>query len=106
LIPLAICSLAATHILKAIKPSEIGGSKWWQVRGLEGVEAEWIASKKHIRSSGHIKVVDKRARQDEKMRREQEEHGKEGGTYDKGMHRLHRVMVRVDFFKFSQLSKS
>lgn len=27
----------------------VGGERWWQVRGLDGVDAEWITDKKLLR---------------------------------------------------------
>ncbi|KAG2116013.1 alpha beta-hydrolase [Suillus discolor] len=33
----------------------VGGERWWQVRGLDGIDAEWIAEKSHLRpESDHI----------------------------------------------------
>lgn len=47
LIPLASCDRAAKAIIDYFGPEDIkhvvGGEKWWQVRGLNGVEAEWVA---------------------------------------------------------------
>ncbi|KAI0629024.1 alpha/beta-hydrolase [Trametes polyzona] len=51
LVPMSSCDEAATYLIKALGGEEItkrvvGGTKWWQVRGLKGVDAEWIVAKK------------------------------------------------------------
>lgn len=34
----------------------VGGERWWQVRGLDGVEAEWVTERRFLRdiSSGEM----------------------------------------------------
>lgn len=71
LIPLSCCSLAAGHLVEAFGGVEearrqVGGSEWWQVRGLKGVEAEWIVVKR-----------DWAEREKEEKKRERERKGKE-----------------------------
>ncbi|KAI0753082.1 hypothetical protein C8Q80DRAFT_1097008 [Daedaleopsis nitida] len=51
LVPMSCCDEAATHLVKALGGEEVtkrvvGGTKWWQVRGVKGVDAEWIVAKK------------------------------------------------------------
>ncbi|CDZ97386.1 Arylacetamide deacetylase [Phaffia rhodozyma] len=51
LIPLSSCHIAAKYLLQALGGPEqarkiVGGQEWWQVRGIKGVEAEWIVVKK------------------------------------------------------------
>ncbi|KAI0359652.1 alpha/beta-hydrolase [Trametes cingulata] len=51
LVPMSCCDDAATHLIKALGGEEVtkrvvGGTKWWQVRGVKGVDAEWIVAKK------------------------------------------------------------
>lgn len=51
LIPLSTCRLAADHLVRAFGGPEearrvVGGTEWWRVRGLKGVEAEWIVGKR------------------------------------------------------------
>lgn len=47
LIPLSSCDLAAEKLIEYFGPEDlktvVGGEKWWQVRGLNGVEGEWVA---------------------------------------------------------------
>lgn len=48
-IPLASCNQAADILVEWFGPSElrsvVGGERWWQVRGLDGIEGEWITQK-------------------------------------------------------------
>ncbi|KLO13653.1 alpha/beta-hydrolase [Schizopora paradoxa] len=51
LIPMSCCNEAADILVKALGGEEVtrrvvGGTKWWQVRGLKGVDAQWIVAKK------------------------------------------------------------
>ncbi|TFY61715.1 hypothetical protein EVJ58_g4334 [Rhodofomes roseus] len=51
LVPISCCDDAATYLIKALGGEEVtkrvaGGTKWWQVRGVRGVDAEWITMKK------------------------------------------------------------
>ncbi|KAI0365597.1 alpha/beta-hydrolase [Pilatotrama ljubarskyi] len=51
LVPMSCCDDAATYLIKALGGEEVtkrvvGGTKWWQVRGVKGVDAEWIVAKK------------------------------------------------------------
>ncbi|KAI0050776.1 alpha/beta-hydrolase [Auriscalpium vulgare] len=50
-IPMSCCNDAATDLIKAfggeqVMKQTVGGTKWWQVRGIRGVQAEWITAKK------------------------------------------------------------
>ncbi|KXN87458.1 AB hydrolase superfamily protein C4A8.06c [Leucoagaricus sp. SymC.cos] len=56
LIPLSCCDDAAKILVNVLggehKAREIvGGVKWWQVRGIEGVDAQWITAKKDWREA-------------------------------------------------------
>lgn len=58
-IPLQSCNQAADLLIQWFGPEDlkrvVGGEKWWQIRGLDGIDAEWIAEKSHLRpSSVHI----------------------------------------------------
>lgn len=51
LIPFSSCALAAGHLVRAFGGADearrvVGGTEWWRVRGLKGVEAEWIVGKR------------------------------------------------------------
>lgn len=53
LIPLSSCNKAADLLLDWFDPDElkkvVGGERWWQVRGLDGIEAEWVTEKKFLK---------------------------------------------------------
>ncbi|KAG8695936.1 hypothetical protein FRC09_008847 [Ceratobasidium sp. 395] len=52
LIPLSCCDDAAPLLLQALGgPDAVGGSKWWQVRGVRGVDAQWVAVKRDWREA-------------------------------------------------------
>ncbi|KAF8911524.1 hypothetical protein CPB84DRAFT_926690 [Gymnopilus junonius] len=51
LVPISCCEEAAQYLIKALGGEEVarrlvGGVKWWQVRGVNGVDAQWIAARK------------------------------------------------------------
>ncbi|KZT21084.1 alpha/beta-hydrolase [Neolentinus lepideus HHB14362 ss-1] len=51
LVPMSVCEEAAVYLIKALGGEDVakrvvGGTKWWQVRGLKGVNCEWIVAKK------------------------------------------------------------
>ncbi|KAF8267914.1 hypothetical protein EI94DRAFT_1728993 [Lactarius quietus] len=50
-IPTFSCDEAAVYLIKAFGGEDVmkrvvGGTKWWQVRGIRGLDAEWISAKK------------------------------------------------------------
>ncbi|KAF5380574.1 hypothetical protein D9615_004658 [Tricholomella constricta] len=50
-VPMSSCDDAAKHLITALGGEEaarrvVGGVKWWQVRGINGVDAQWITAKK------------------------------------------------------------
>ncbi|KAG8685205.1 hypothetical protein FRC11_010946 [Ceratobasidium sp. 423] len=52
MIPLSSCDEAAPLLLQALGgPDAVGGSKWWQVRGVKGVDAQWVAVKRDWRDA-------------------------------------------------------
>ncbi|THV06225.1 alpha/beta-hydrolase [Dendrothele bispora CBS 962.96] len=51
LVPMSCCDEAAGYLVKALGGEDVarkvvGGVKWWQVRAVSGVDAEWITAKK------------------------------------------------------------
>lgn len=65
IVPLSSCNTAADLLAEWFGPDElrrvVGGHKWWQVRGLDGIEAEWITDKKYLsRAKGRANEVDSR----------------------------------------------
>ncbi|KAG7096748.1 hypothetical protein E1B28_004160 [Marasmius oreades] len=51
-IPLRSCNEAADMLIAWFGPDElklvVGGERWWQVRGLDGLDAEWITEKAYL----------------------------------------------------------
>ncbi|KAL0570091.1 hypothetical protein V5O48_011866 [Marasmius crinis-equi] len=51
-IPLSSCNEAADILKDWFGPEDlkrvVGGERWWQVRGLDGIDAEWITEKGHL----------------------------------------------------------
>ncbi|KZO93900.1 alpha/beta-hydrolase [Calocera viscosa TUFC12733] len=52
-IPLSSCNDAAQYLILALGGEDrtrtfVGGVKWWQTRGLQGIEAQWVCSKKDL----------------------------------------------------------
>jgi len=56
LIPLKTCNEAADHLIEWFGPEElekvVGGDRWWQVRGLDGIDAEWVAEEEDLAPDG------------------------------------------------------
>ncbi|KAH7883288.1 hypothetical protein F5I97DRAFT_1903823 [Phlebopus sp. FC_14] len=51
IVPISCCDEAASLVIRALGGEEhadrlVGGTKWWQVRGLSGIDAEWITARK------------------------------------------------------------
>ncbi len=75
LIPLASCDEAARILIDYFGPDElknvVGGEKWWQVRGLTGIEAEWIAQTTDWTKGSNI-AKERRSSQGDREMSEQE----------------------------------
>ncbi|KIJ65967.1 hypothetical protein HYDPIDRAFT_181064 [Hydnomerulius pinastri MD-312] len=51
IIPISCCDEAAALVIQALGGEEltsrlVGGTKWWQVRGIAGIDGEWVTAKK------------------------------------------------------------
>ncbi|KAG6899838.1 hypothetical protein C0993_006356 [Termitomyces sp. T159_Od127] len=56
LVPMTSCDEAAEILITAFGGKEaaqrvVGGVKWWQVRGINGVDAQWITAKKDLETA-------------------------------------------------------
>ncbi|PPR04039.1 hypothetical protein CVT24_010614 [Panaeolus cyanescens] len=53
-IPLSTCNAAADILIDWFGPEElkqvVGGERWWQVRGLDGIDGEWVCEEDDIKS--------------------------------------------------------
>ncbi|RPD66751.1 alpha/beta-hydrolase [Lentinus tigrinus ALCF2SS1-7] len=51
-IPLASCNQAADALIEWFGPEElkrvVGGERWWQIRGLDWIDAEWVTEKEYL----------------------------------------------------------
>ncbi|KAF8963661.1 hypothetical protein BDZ97DRAFT_1939461 [Flammula alnicola] len=70
IVPMACCEEAASYLIKALGGEEVakrlvGGVKWWQVRGVNGVDGQWITARKDWQE----------AKRRHKIRREREQKG-------------------------------
>ncbi|KAF8165523.1 lipase/esterase [Crassisporium funariophilum] len=69
IIPLSSCNEAADALIEWFGPEElkhvVGGERWWQVRGLDGVDGEWIAEQADIEEDTEIKMRDGRKLSDD-----------------------------------------
>ncbi|KAI0065802.1 alpha/beta-hydrolase [Artomyces pyxidatus] len=82
-VPLSSCNRAADLLIDWFGPEDlakvVGGERWWQVRGLDGIDSEWITERKYL--NGDSLGEDKK-----------------GGSYDetiKKMDKLESVMLYV-----------
>ncbi|RDB22775.1 AB hydrolase superfamily protein C4A8.06c [Hypsizygus marmoreus] len=69
IIPLTSCNRAADMLIEWFGPDElkrvVGGERWWQVRGLDGVDGEWITEKEYLRSAKDNPKMHKNLNDDE-----------------------------------------
>ncbi|KAH7914422.1 Alpha/Beta hydrolase protein [Hygrophoropsis aurantiaca] len=100
LIPFFSCNRAADALIKWFGPEDlnlvVGGERWWQVRGLDGIDAEWIAEKSQLPSDDTCKG--RRLSEEEKniMRMEELETVMfyvHGGGYFWGSINTHRYQI-------------
>ncbi|KZT13024.1 alpha/beta-hydrolase [Laetiporus sulphureus 93-53] len=51
-VPLASCNKAADVLIEWFGPDDlkhvVGGERWWQVRGSDGIDSEWITERKYL----------------------------------------------------------
>lgn len=51
-IPLVTANRAADILIEWFGPEDlktvVGGERWWQVRGLDGIDAEWITEREYL----------------------------------------------------------
>lgn len=52
MIPLQTCNRAADVLIEWFGPEDlarvVGGERWWQVRGLDGAQGEWVTEKEFL----------------------------------------------------------
>ncbi|RDB24709.1 AB hydrolase superfamily protein C4A8.06c [Hypsizygus marmoreus] len=95
-VPMSSCDEAAKYLIKAFGGEEsarrvVGGAKWWQVRGLNGIDAQWITAKKDWREAKRRHKMHQKAKEtigvplsDEKVF--------DSGVYEKDMDELRCIL--------------
>ena len=93
LIPLHSCNEAAGKLIEWFDPVElsrvVGGERWWQIRGLDGLDAEWVTEKKYV---SPVDIETERSVRD-RTGLERDLSGDEREIL--GIEHLEKVMVRV-----------
>ncbi|KAI0356462.1 alpha/beta-hydrolase [Trametes cingulata] len=99
-IPLASCNKAADALIEWFGPDDlkhvVGGERWWQVRGLEWIDGEWITEKAYL-NEDHFEP-DKKLSDEEKTILRMEHLDRvmlyvHGGAYFWGSINTHRYQV-------------
>ena len=72
-IPLQSCNRAADLLIEWFGPEDlrtvVGGEKWWQVRGMDGIDAEWITEKRYLSDSTKLPKNKKLSHREESVLR-------------------------------------
>ncbi|ESK97263.1 putative lipase esterase from carbohydrate esterase family ce10 [Moniliophthora roreri MCA 2997] len=91
-VPVSCCDEAARYLITALGGEDVarrvvGGVKWWQVRGINGVDAQWITAKKDWQEAKRrYKMQDKSAAKENLQRSE------DSNTYDKDMDEMRCIL--------------
>ncbi|KAL0955799.1 hypothetical protein HGRIS_002008 [Hohenbuehelia grisea] len=100
LVPPLCCEEAAGYLVQAFGGEEmarrvVGGVKWWQVRGINGVDGQWIAAKKDWREAK------RRHKMQEKMKHAEPPHAsgnaplsqdQENGVYEEDLDEMRCIL--------------
>ncbi|TFK22340.1 lipase/esterase [Coprinopsis marcescibilis] len=100
-IPLTTCNESADVLIKWFGPQElkyvVGGERWWQVRGLNGLDGEWIAEREHLDQTEDVAKGRKLRSQDEDILRMEKLESVmlyiHGGGYFWGSLNTHRFQI-------------
>ncbi|KAG9004517.1 hypothetical protein FRB93_010294 [Tulasnella sp. JGI-2019a] len=89
-VPLECCNKSADILIDWFGPEQlktvVGGERWWQVRGLQGIQGEWIAMK---RDWAELRKAEKKGIRPEKGR------GHAGDVYSNRMNDLQSVIFYI-----------
>ncbi|CAA7260033.1 unnamed protein product [Cyclocybe aegerita] len=109
-IPLRTCNDAADSLIEWFGPEElkhvVGGERWWQVRGLDGIDAEWMAQQDDLEPQPGTKPPkDKKLSEEEANILRMERLDKvllyvHGGGYSWGSINTHRYQILHYAYKF------
>ncbi|KAL5532041.1 hypothetical protein ACEPAF_5605 [Sanghuangporus sanghuang] len=91
-VPLSCCDDAAEYLIDAlggqVKTRQIvGGTKWWQVRGIRGVDAQWIVARKD-----HQRVRKQQKQHQQQAEQLKQDHHEEDAVYDPEMDELRCIL--------------
>ncbi|KAG7449721.1 alpha/beta-hydrolase [Guyanagaster necrorhizus] len=93
LVSTTCCDDAATYLVQALGGEElarrvVGGVKWWQVRGISGVDCQWITAKKDWREAKRRYKMQQKTKSDVDPVQETGE----ATTYDKDMDEMRCIL--------------
>ncbi|KAG7091172.1 hypothetical protein E1B28_010224 [Marasmius oreades] len=92
IVPMSCCDEAAGYLITALGGENVtrrvvGGVKWWQVRSINGVDAQWITAKKDWQEhKRRYKMQDRAARENEAYS------AVDSGTYEKDMDEMRCIL--------------
>jgi hypothetical protein len=70
-IPITSCNAAADVLIDWFGPGDlkyvVGGHKWWQVRGLDGLDAEWITEREFLEDLNGDETPERKLQWEEEM---------------------------------------
>ncbi|KAG6920232.1 hypothetical protein DXG01_005001 [Tephrocybe rancida] len=101
LIPMASCDEAAKILVTAFGGEEaaksiVGGVKWWQVRGISGVDAQWITAKKDWENAKRRTKMKEKAKGNDPLSTASADPSAGGladsGTYEKHMDEMRCIL--------------
>ncbi|KAG6813290.1 hypothetical protein H0H92_012445 [Tricholoma furcatifolium] len=101
LVPMSSCDEAAKVLVTAFGGEEVakrvvGGVKWWQVRGISGVDAQWITAKKDWESAKRRQKMNEKAKETEQPDKDPEElqgeKSADNGCYEKHMDEMRCIL--------------
>ncbi|KAJ3982298.1 hypothetical protein F5890DRAFT_1416004 [Lentinula detonsa] len=94
-VPMSSCDEAAQHLITALGGQEVavklvGGVKWWQVRSLDGVDAQWITAKKDWQEAKRRHQDKEKTQNEEKPEPSSDQ--TESATYDQDMDMMRCIL--------------
>ncbi|KAJ3993873.1 hypothetical protein F5050DRAFT_1801017 [Lentinula boryana] len=94
-VPMSSCDEAAKHLITALGGQEVavklvGGVKWWQVRSLDGVDAQWITAKKDWQEAKRRHQDKEKTQNEEKPEPSSDQ--TESATYDQDMDMMRCIL--------------
>lgn len=86
MIPLESCSDAAKVLIDYFGPEDlrnvVGGEKWWQIRGIAGVQGEWIAQSKDWKAARKHEKAQEKGAEAERMKAKRDPRHERADTWN------------------------